>query len=53
MSDDNELIRQTIRIHPMAKKRLQILLKTNKYITESELIRRALNVGLDKLEKEE
>ena len=51
MSDDNELIRQTIRIHPSTKKRLHLLLKSGKYVTESELIRHALNLGIDILEK--
>ena len=49
--DENDLIRQTIRIHPYAKHRLIKLMKLGRWVTESELIREALNLGLDTIEE--
>ena len=49
--DENELVRKTIRIMPLTDKRLVVLMGTGKFVTESELIRKALEIGLDALEK--
>ena len=50
MSNNKKMHRQTIRIHPLTKKRLFNLLKTGEYVNESELIRRALYIGLYNLD---
>lgn len=52
MPNKKKMHRQTLRIHPITKKRLLVLLKTGEYVNESDLLRRALNIGLDKLEVE-
>jgi len=52
MPNKKKTHRQTIRIHPITKQRLFNLIKTGEYVNESDLIRRALNIGLDKLEEE-
>lgn len=52
MSDnEDEMIRQTIRIHPFTKHRLLKLMKLGRWVNESELMRQALNIGLDKIEE--
>lgn len=53
MSNNKKMHRQTIRIHPKIKQRLFDLLKTGEYVNESDLIRRALNIGLNELEVEQ
>jgi len=53
MSNNKKMHRQTLRIHPKIKQRLFNLIKTGEYVNESDLIRRALNIGLDKLEVEQ
>ena len=45
-------IRKTIRITKQAEDRIKKLVKTGKYLTQIEVIRIALNKGLDILEKE-
>jgi len=51
MVDDEDLVRQTIRLHPNTKRRLFNLMQKANFVTESELIRQALEKGLDVLEK--
>jgi len=46
-----KLHRQTIRIPQLLKQRLTKILRSGEYANESELIRRALNIGLNILEK--
>jgi len=49
---ENISIKKTIYLNNIQIKRLQILLNLGYYVTEAELIRTALNIGLDKIEKE-
>jgi len=45
--------RKTLRISPRHKKQLQKLMKTGKWLHEAGLIRQALSIGLDQLEKDQ
>lgn len=47
----NKMHRQTIRIHPIMKQRLDILIEKGHGVNKAELIRRALYIGLNELEK--
>jgi len=49
MSNEN-VHRQTIRIKRKTKERIKALVKLGEYITEAEVIRTALEVGLNELE---
>lgn len=46
-----DLIRKTVRLQPIIIKRIKALLNKGKFVTESEVIRRALEIGLSKIEK--
>jgi hypothetical protein len=45
-----DMFRKTIRINPKTNKRLSETLKLGRWVNETELIRQALNIGLDKIE---
>ena len=45
-------VKKTYDISPITSKRIEILLNLGHYVTEIELVRRALNIGLDQIEKE-
>jgi hypothetical protein len=47
-----ELIRKTIRINKVQQSQIKKVLELAHYITEQELIRHALNLGLDMIEAE-
>lgn len=46
-----EAVRKLIRIHIQTQKRLHNLMQLGQWINETELIREALNIGIDNLEK--
>jgi len=52
MSKDDEMIRKTLRINPHTNNRLAQVIKLGRWVNESELIRQALNMGLDEIIKE-
>lgn len=45
-------MKKTYDISPITSKRIEILLNLGHYVTEIELVRRALNIGLNQIEKE-
>jgi Arc/MetJ-type ribon-helix-helix transcriptional regulator len=47
----NKNIKKTIYLNKIQCKRLDIIVNLGYYATESELIRMALNIGLDSIEK--
>jgi len=52
MSENNnfEQVRKTIRIPKSLDIRIQVIMGKGEFITESELIRHSINIGLDKIE---
>jgi len=46
------MVKKTWDISDITVKRIDILLNLGYFITEAELVRRALNIGLDKIERE-
>lgn len=55
MSDNGneELVRKTIRYPKSLSNRIFMVMQNKHFITESEVIRRALNIGITTLEKKD
>lgn len=51
MTNDDEF-RKTLRLTKYQDEKLKRILKAGKHLTEAELIRQALNIGLDVIEGE-
>ena len=45
-------MKKTWDISDIASKRIEVLLNLGHYVTEAELVRRALNIGLEQIETE-
>jgi len=46
------MVKKTWDISDIQAKRLEIILNLGHYVTEAELVRRALDIGLDRIERE-
>lgn len=46
----NEIHRQTIRIKKTTSQRIKALVETGEYLTEAEIIRKCLEIGLNEIE---
>jgi len=45
------MVKKTWDISDIQAKRLEIILNLGHYVTEAELVRRALDIGLDRIER--